>query len=275
MDSDNDNAFLNTLSADALFELALTTNDNDQAWNAISRLHTIATDDVFTKAVHLCHSQNALERSLGVNVIAQIGLPQHTYQEPTVQLLLQLIETEDSPIVLESIGMALGHRNDERAVEPLLPFQQHPDPSVRYSVAFGLLGQTNPRAIACLIALSADPDTDIRDWATFGLAQQIDTDTPAIREAFIARLHDPSGNTAGEAMVGLARRKDARVIAPLMQLLQAGDAGSLLFEAAATLGDPVLLPILEQIRTHWEGDHDWQYRTLIEAIDACTPNAVE
>jgi hypothetical protein len=62
-----------------------------------------------------------------------------------------------------------------------------------------------------------------------------------------AALHDQDGDTAGEAMVGLARRKDTQVIAPLLAFLQAGNVGSLPLEAAAALGDPVLLPTLQQI----------------------------
>jgi HEAT repeat protein len=184
-----------------------------------------------------------------------------------------MLGTEDSPEVLASIGIALGHRGDAHAIGPLLPFQQHPDADVRYGVVFGLLGHIDPCALDCLIALSADPEVRVRDWATFGLAVQIDTDTPELRAALHARLQDPDGNTAGEAMVGLARRKDAQVVAPLLELLQAGDVGSLPIEAAAALADPVLLPTLQQIQAQWSANHAWPYQLLEEAIAACTPPA--
>ena len=190
-------------------------------------------------------------------MIAQLGLPQQAFHEQVMQVLLALLETEDTPEVLASIGVALGHRADARGVEPLLAFQQHADPDVRYGVVFGLLGQTDPHAIACLIALSADSEAYVRDWATFGLAAQIDTDTPALREALYARLRDPDGDTAGEAMIGLARRKDARVVAPLQEALQTGDVGSLPLEAAAALADPLLLPALQQLQTQWSGNQGW------------------
>jgi HEAT repeat protein len=135
---------------------------------------------------------------------------------------------------------------------------------------FGLLGHTDPRAIDGLIALSTDSDVRVRDWTTFGLAVQIDTDTPEIRAALLARLHDSDGNTAGEAMVGLARRKDRRVVAPLLELLQSGHASSLPLEAAAALADPVLLPKLQQIQAQWNGKQEWPYQLLEEAIVACT-----
>jgi HEAT repeat protein len=271
MHTHDDNTERTTLAAAGLFELALTSKDEERAWSAIQRLHGVATEEIFTKAIALCHSQDARERRVGVAVLAQHGLPQQAFPEQIMHVLLTLLETEDTPEVLASIGVALGHRADARGIGPLLPFQQHPDPDVRHGVVFGLLGQTDPRAVACLIALSADPEAYVRDWATFGLAVQIDTDTPALREALHARLHDPDGNTAGEAMVGLARRKDARVIAPLLAVLQTGAVGSLPLEAAAELADPLLLPALEQLQAQWGNNQDWPYQLLQEAIVACIP----
>lgn len=271
MNTFNNISTVNTLSVEALFTIAATSYDEDQVWAAIERLRSIGTEAIYTQAVAFCHSETARERRVGVDVLAQWGLPQPTYHEPVVQLLLTVLETEQSPEVIASIAIALGHRNDARAVAALLPFQTHPDPEVRYGVAIGLLTHPDPRAVACLIALSADPEPHIRDWATFGLAVQIDTDTPEIRAALAARLSDPDGDTAGEAMVGLARRNDPRVIAPLLELLREDDGGSLPLEAAAALGDPVLLPALHAIQASWSGAHDWPYSLLEEAIAACTP----
>jgi HEAT repeat protein len=273
MHTENDNTWLPTLSVDALFSVAITSQDEEQAWSAIERLQSLNTETVFAEAVRLCHSRDARRRRIGVDVLGQLGMPQQTYHESIVQLLLALLATESSPDVLASLGVAVGHRGDARAVGPLLALQQHPNADVRYGVVFGLLGHTDPRAVACLIALSADPDVRVRDWATFGLAVQIDTDTPALRAALLARLHDPDGETAGEAMVGLARRKDAQVVAPLLELLQTGHVGSLPLEAAAALADPLLLSALQQIQAQWGGNQAWPYQLLEEAIVACTPPA--
>jgi HEAT repeat protein len=266
-----DDTQLNTLSADALFTLARTSEDAAQVWSAIERLHGLSTEAVFTEAVQLCHSHEARQRRVGVDILAQLGLPEHTYHEPVMQVLVAMLESEATPAVLASIGVALGHRGDARGIGPLLPLQQHPNADVRYGVVFGLLGHTDPRAVDCLIALSADPEERVRDWATFGLAVQIDTDTPEIRAALRARLQDPDGDTAGEAMVGLARRKDVQVVTPLLELLQSGHAGSLPLEAAAALADPVLLPTLQQIEAQWSRNQEWPYQLLEEAIVACTP----
>lgn len=258
-------------SIEALFERALTSADEDEAWEAIHELRSTATEAVFVEALAHCRSTEARRRRVGVDVLAQLGIPETTYRERVVALLVQLLDEEHDPDVLESIAIGLGHRDDARAIRPLLALVHHPDTGVRYGVAFGLLGHPDPQAIDALIALSQDSDAHVRDWATFGLAVQIDIDTPEIRAALVARLDDAEGDTAGEAMVGLARRKDRRVVAPLLELLQSGDAGSLPLEAAASLADPVLLPVLEQLKRCWEGETSREYALLEEAIAACTP----
>jgi HEAT repeat protein len=270
-----DDTPLNMLPADALFTLALTGADEEQSWSAITQLHRVATEAVFTDAARLCRSSNPHDRRVGVDVLAQLGLPENTFHEQAMHVLFALLETEEAPEVLASIGSAGGHRHDERAIGPLLALQQHPVEDVRYGVVLGMLGHTDPRAITCLIALSTDQAVHVRDWATFGLGEQIDSDTPEIRAALHARLHDQDGDTVGEAMVGLARRKDAQFLAPLLAFLQAGNVGSLPLEAAAALTDPVLLPTLQQIQVQWSGKQEWPYQLLEEAIAACTPHATE
>ena len=74
-------------------------------------------------------------------------------------------------------------------------------------------------------------------------------------------------------MVGRARRKDAQIVAPLLEMLQVGNVGSLPLEAAAALADPVLLLVLQQIQAQWSGKQEWPYQLLEEAIIACSPPA--
>lgn len=76
----------------------------------------------------------------------------------------------------------------------------------------------------------------MRDWATFGLGQQCDLDTHEIREALVARLNDPDDDTRDEAIMGLARRKDARAIPAIERELRASEFGSLVLEAAELFG---------------------------------------
>ena len=146
MHIDHDTTPLNLCSVDDLVRLAVTSQDADQAWSAIERLQRLESEMVLAEAVRLCHHRDARQRRVGVDVLGQWRLPQQTSHELIVQALLALLETEDSPEVLASLGVALGHRGDARAIRPLLVLQQHPDPDVRHGVVFGLLGHTDPRA---------------------------------------------------------------------------------------------------------------------------------
>jgi HEAT repeat protein len=74
-----------------------------------------------------------------------------------------------------------------------------------------------------LIALTGDTDDDVRNWAVFGLGNLGDGDSVEIRNALFSRLDDSNKNIREEAMVGLARRKDQRVLPALIAALsQAG-----------------------------------------------------
>jgi hypothetical protein len=64
-----DDTPLNTLPADALFTLALTGEDEEQSWSAITQLHGLNTEAIFTEAVRLCRSANAHERRVCVDVL--------------------------------------------------------------------------------------------------------------------------------------------------------------------------------------------------------------
>ena len=85
----------------------------------------------------------------------------------------------------------------------------------------------------------------MRDWATFGLGSQIDPDTPEIREALARRLNDQDRDTRLEALVSLAKRKDDRVLKPLLAELSSDqDVAELALTAAEALADPALCQAL-------------------------------
>jgi HEAT repeat protein len=139
---------------------------------------------------------------------------------------------------------------------------------VRYAVAYGLEGFEDELAIRTLIVLSRDSDTDVRDWATFALGSQIDLDTPEIRAALLARIVDEDEMTRGEALVGLARRKDHRVIKPLIKELERhadAEYGEYAVDAAKELADARLLPILRKLKQSATTD----VSELDEAIRSC------
>src|SRR5581483_9093861 len=219
--------YADTRTNEELLHVALTEADEEVVREAIMEMHMRGGRDVFEHACRLCASPEARERRVGADILGQLGTPNHTFPEETLSILLSMLEQEQEPKVLNSIAVALGHRHDPQAIEPLARLKNHQDEGVRFGVVFGLMGHEDALAIQTLMELSTDTDVDVRDWATFGLGSQIEADTPAIREVLAARLTDEDENVRGEAIVGLARRHDRRMVEPLLTDLEAGWFGSL------------------------------------------------
>jgi HEAT repeat protein len=93
-----------------------------------------------------------------------------------------------------------------------------------------------------------DNDPDIRDWATFGLGVQGNADTPEIREALLERLDDGNPDTREEAVAGLGKRKELRVLPDLIDLLQEEEVSYGVVEAACHLLD------MQEINQEWGAD---------------------
>ncbi|MEH1830623.1 MAG: HEAT repeat domain-containing protein [Nostoc sp.] len=252
-------------STPELIELALK-SEND---NVVGILHFRGNHEVFAAASKLCKSQNIQERQLGADILGQLGIPHRTFLNESLTILLRLLECEQNSDVLNSIGIALGHLHDARAIAPLIRLKSHPSPSVRYGVVFGLLGYEDELAISTLIELSSDQDEDVRNWATFGLGSQIETDTTAIREAlyqrFINENTDENYEIYGEALVGLAKRKDSRILTRLIEELLSDYVGVLAVEAAEEFADSRLYPALMQLQQRWSENKD----LLESAINNC------
>ena len=103
----------------------------------------------------------------------------------------------------------------------------------------------------------------MRDWATFGLGRQLEVDTPAVRAALVERLFDTEGDTADEALVGLALRDDRRVISEILDRLSRPTVRYQVLVAAAELPDPSYRPVLLQLRADgWDGPAEYLDRAI-------------
>ena len=262
---------LTQLGTDELINLALAV-DEPWEYEYIPVLQRRGTEDVLLAAQKLCLSSEIAARKLGVDILGQLGSPEKTFPDRCLDVLLDLLATESNEEVLCAIGVACGHLQDSRAIYLLTKFKNHPNADVRYGVVFGLLTQENPLAIKTLIELSADEDTDVRNWATFGIGIQIDVDTPEIRSALWQRLvqdnTEENYETYGEALVGLAKRKDMRIISFLLKELENDAVGEKAVEAAEELGDARLYPALIKLRDWW----DVSPYLLADAIANCNPS---
>jgi HEAT repeat protein len=217
----------------------------------------------------LGQSACAAERELGAKILGQLGVPERVFPEEAVDILLAMLAAQEDEDVLSAVAIALGHQHDARAIEPLIRLKDHPSAVIRHDIAYALAGHEDDRAIQTLIELSADPDEHVRDWATFALGRQIDTDSPAIREALTKRLDDGDEETRAEAWMGLARRGDARVVAPILKALHSDSVSVYAVEAAGLLHDSRFFAALLNLR----GRDSTAYlkQILDESIENCRP----
>ncbi len=262
-------------STEPLIEFALTEEDEDKIWEAISLLHFRGNREVFEAARKLCESNNANERRLGADILGQLGLPDRAFPDEAVAILLGLLEDEEEATVLNSVAVALGHMRSPLAVDPLSSLKNHPHEDVRDGVVFGLLTHKDMLAIETLIELSADEVEHVRDWATFGLGSMIETDTKEVRDALARRLNDEHDDTRFEALVGLARRNDEQVIGPLLEELSSDDVSLEALDIAAYGESPMICPALLALKARWEGRDDEYTKLLEHAISMCECDDVD
>lgn len=272
------NSAIDLRSTEELIQLALSAPEEDddfrqERWYFIDLLQCRGSREIFDRALMLTQSSNPEERRLGINILGQLNVAGRTIPDNGVTTLVNLLDHEFDPLILQDICIALGHLNDPRSIEAQLRFCLHPDWEVRCGVVNGLSGQTDERAIAALIALSADVHPQVRNWATFGLGSLLEIDTPAIREALYQRLLaeevkvDETAEIYGEALVGLARRKDERVLPQLIQELTSKRVSALAIEAAEAFADSRLYSSLLQLQTWWDSESE-----LEGALLACRPS---
>lgn len=246
--------------------------DSDERWEHIHELRCHPTRETFDAAVALCRSDDPQDRSVGVDVLAQLkphlryaDAPKRwdphapgPFHDETVDLLLAMLDHEQEVIVLDAIGTGLGHLSDPRGIEPMSAFRDHPSAIVRHAVAFAMLCHDDDRAVTTLLGLMTDLDSDVRDWATFGIGSQIERDTPEIREALAARLMDADADTRVEAIGGLAARGDLRALEPLLEMREHFEGLTVdeaLCDLARATGDPRLRDELERHVTAWRRKH--------------------
>lgn len=246
-----------------------------EGWESDAGLHAIATisyrggQTEFDLGRAYAASAVATERALGADILSQLGWEKKSFHEESVSLLIGLLHDADAEVI-RAAAVALGHRNDRRAIPPLIALIGHPEAGTRYGVAVGLCGHDDLDALAGLIELSRDPDDATRNWATFGLAQQTTLDTPALRDALAARLMDTDPEIRGEAMIGLASRKDERVFAAIETALRGPFHGDWPLEAIEHLAKPEWIPLIERHRENAHPDDALRFTSSFEnALKAC------
>jgi HEAT repeat protein len=232
---------MKTETVDEVFAKTLVGDYDDEApWAAVNELRSLGTREVFDRAAEWCASAEPLKRARGADVLAQLGRTsdhhENTYPEDSFAVISSLIQTEKELEPLGSAIYALGHIGDLRAVPLLAQYQKHSDAEIRFALACAM-GNFSGDATAAdvLVHLSRDEDEDIRDWATFGIGALGKRDSPAIRDALVGRLDDSFEDVRQEAIVGLARLKDERVLPALLSALNQSELPCIIIEAATEM----------------------------------------
>jgi HEAT repeat protein len=210
---------------------------SEDAWEAVRLLHRSGGRAVFDRALHWCRCGGPLQRARGADIVAQIGVDaarsSNQFPEESFAEMARMAGSEEDPLPLASAIFALGHIGNPAAVPIIAAHRQHEDGGVRCAVACALGSFPNdPVAVQALLRLMADSDGDVRDWATFGLGVQGGADSLEIREALFARLQGAHAAASEEAMVGLAKRGDPRVL-PIVLAKLAQPAITMCVEEAA------------------------------------------
>jgi hypothetical protein len=261
---------------------------DERYWRIVDSMAEMNFSDSFGVVQALCVSESAAHRRIGADLLAQLGpraFEQHpSSAEDAVDELLELTSPEEDEDVLCSAIIAAGSLRRDSLRRAVLTNVHHTSTKVRIAVAIALPTLVNagvkhdgswidaeedPTVVTALITLSRDSEAAVRDFATFALGSQIESTADNVREALAARLNDTDQPTAGEALVGLARRNDPRARAAVLEHLRHLRLTGHVVEAAAELGDPSALPMLIELRDEI-GRVGMERSLLDRAISACS-----
>jgi len=260
---------LTVCAIDELFSRALTQArvdpvlQSDNYWTYIRALHLRSDRDVFERAVSLCSDTDALVRAVGADTLAQLGTREgYPFATESVPVLTSLLRDTETRVIASAL-YALGHLKRGDSAD-LVGFATHPSQDVRCALAYALGGRSDDLACDALVILSADQDVDTRNWATFSLGSMCEYDSTVIREALVTRLSDNDDEVRGEAMVGLARRKDGRATEAILTELGRENVLNMATEAAGEMPRSEFLPHLEQLLAAHPDDEDIKH-----AVERC------
>jgi HEAT repeat protein len=162
---------------DKLLSRLINNKTDKSRWDNISVLRNRPSQELFEKCVELVKSDNPKIRKIGIDILAQFGLPPRPFLKETLKIYFDLLEIETDPDVLMSLLYSIGHNNDKldkEQIEKICSFVGNDNSWVKEGLVFALLGIDYSIAIEILAQLSSDKLSHIRNWTTFGLGTQIE-----------------------------------------------------------------------------------------------------
>jgi hypothetical protein len=247
----------------------------DEYWALVNELHRRGTRVILDRSLELSGAIDCWLRRLACQVLSHPGYEKGApFVAESLPVLVKLSEDDCDCVIVAAIR-AIGNMPNQSALEAVLALVEHSDFQVRVAVAMALPCDesddcltTDHPGIRALMRLTWDVDSDVRDWATFRLGRQVLCDGMELRACLWTRLSDSDFDTRTEALLGLARRHDSRIVPDLIEALEGEEVSRSMVEAAAILADQRLSTALEQLATRWSTDE-----TLLEqARRRCNPD---
>jgi len=99
-------------TTEELFTRLLNNKSKKSYWEHISILRSRPDEDVFRQCVELTTSDIPKNRIIGIDVLAQLGVPPRSFYNETIDTYFELLENEKDPIVIMSILYGIGHSNE-------------------------------------------------------------------------------------------------------------------------------------------------------------------
>lgn len=249
-------------------------DESDLYEDILYALHLRSDPQIFDTAVEWCKSSESCMRALGAAVLSQLGCTDrnspYPFGDAALPILLSLLHDSETEVLCSAIN-ALGHHASYDFLwesSELVAFANHDSADVRFQVAYALGGSQCDRsdlAVAMMCRLAQDDDYDVRNWALFGLGNLSDADSPQVREVLFQGLSDPDDEIRGEAVIGLAKRQDTRVIPVVLKELALPSVDVLVIEAAVEFPQPQYLVHLEELLAANPDDYD-----LNKAVKKCS-----
>ena len=238
-------------------------DDSDSYWSCIYDLQYRPEPETFEACRTWTTSQRSKLRRAACGILGELGTQENSPFKASSELLLEKLLADADTQVIAAALFAMGKLHVGN-LELIFPLAKHPEPEIRHAVAYALLTRYEPLANRMLIELSTDLETKVRDWATFGLGDETRDDLPEIREALAARLGDKDFETRSEAVLGLAQRKDLRVVAAIQKELESDSIGTLILQAIEEMPHRSFIQPLERWLATNPGDEE-----ISTALKAC------
>lgn len=248
------------------YRVALDTGTEDAS---LALLHYRGGQEEFDIGAEFARSADALDRVVGARILGELGWGKDTFLEESIEILIELLADSDEQVLSAALS-CLGRRRATDAIPLVIPFVSHKNPDVRFGAVMALTCQSDLAAIHGLIQLARDTDRDVRNWAAFGIGSMTEIDIPELRDVLFELCADEDGEIRGEALVGLAHRRDPRGLQPLIQELQREFVGNWCLEAAELWALPELHPLIVRLQASLEGKGASMFdRDFERSLQAC------